>query len=142
MDEWFIRFDDVVAVPVVSLDLMLFCCAVFALSILKMRSEIREGERIGSDDTVPLEGRVSLDSKRDLSGATGMFPLVDQWAGALRWRGFRASDYIERCAERDRPAVRSFGFAVRRLSISIYARSGTRAISGCRTRGFDTRNNT
>ena len=33
------------------------------LSILKMRSEIREGERIGSDDTVPLEGRVSLDSK-------------------------------------------------------------------------------
>lgn len=71
------------------------------LSILKMRSEHREGERVGSDDTVPLEGCVSMDSKRDLSGATGMFPLADQWAGALRWRGFlRASDYIERYAVR------------------------------------------
>ncbi|MEC0306149.1 ComEC/Rec2 family competence protein [Paenibacillus lautus] len=71
------------------------------LSILKKRSGSRQEERSGSDDTVPLAGHVPLDSKRSLSGATGMFPLVDQWAGALRWRGFlRASDYIERCAAR------------------------------------------
>ncbi|MEC0255461.1 ComEC/Rec2 family competence protein [Paenibacillus lautus] len=71
------------------------------LSILKKRSGSRQEERSGSDDTVPLAGHVPLDSKRSLSGATGMFPLVDQWAGALRWRGFlRASDYIERYAAR------------------------------------------
>ncbi|WP_243390605.1 ComEC/Rec2 family competence protein [Paenibacillus sp. GM2FR] len=71
------------------------------LSILKKRSGSRQEERSGSDDTVPLAGHVPLDNKRSLSGATGMFPLVDQWAGALRWRGFlRASDYIERYAAR------------------------------------------
>ncbi|MGG4342785.1 ComEC/Rec2 family competence protein [Paenibacillus lautus] len=71
------------------------------LSILKRRSENHEGERSGSDDTIPLEGRGPMNSRRSLTGATGMFPLVDQWAGALRWRGFlRPSDYIERYAAR------------------------------------------
>ncbi|MEC0202533.1 ComEC/Rec2 family competence protein [Paenibacillus lautus] len=71
------------------------------LSILKKSSDNRQEERSGADDTVPLAGHVPFDSKRSLSGATGMFPLVDQWAGAFRWRGFlRASDYIERYAAR------------------------------------------
>ena len=70
------------------------------LSILKMRSEIREGERIGSDDTVPLEGRVSLDSKEICLVQPACFR---SWInGPVRCDGevFRASDYIERYAAR------------------------------------------
>lgn len=87
--------------PSIAWILCYFVLLYALLSILKKSSENREGERSESDDTVPLEGRIPLDRRGSLSRATGMFPLVDRWAGALRWRGFlRASDYIERYATR------------------------------------------
>lgn len=71
------------------------------LSMLKKKSEHREGaiNASSSDDTVPLEVLDSSNSRADLSEPTGMFPLMDQLAGALRWRGFlAASHYVERYA--------------------------------------------
>ncbi|MGG3506637.1 ComEC/Rec2 family competence protein [Paenibacillus lautus] len=87
--------------PSIAWILCYFVLLYALLSILKKSSENGEGERSGSDDTVPLEGRIPLDRRGSSSRATGMFPLVDRWAGALRWGGFlRASDYIERYATR------------------------------------------
>ncbi|WP_256719774.1 ComEC/Rec2 family competence protein [Paenibacillus glucanolyticus] len=71
------------------------------LSIVKKKSEHQGAAMNNSDDTVPLEGRDSLNSRADLSEPTAVFPLVDQWAGSLRWRGFiTTSHYVERYAVR------------------------------------------
>ncbi|KOR88345.1 ComEC/Rec2 family competence protein [Paenibacillus solani] len=74
----------------------------FLLTFLKKRSDVREEQQRGSDDdTVPLEERLSRGIRANTPDPSGMLPLADQLASALRWRGFlRASDYVEQYASR------------------------------------------